>query len=388
MFLMLATQRPLTLLQPTTLAFGVGTLGQCAPALIQAGRRHVAIVTSPSIARAAETLAAPLKEAGVAVSVLTGIPAEPDVAAFERLRRELADRPIDAVVGLGGGSVLDIAKLLAAMHGRTEPVARYFGSGLLPPRRVGLICLPTTAGTGSEVSPNAILYDETDALKKAVISPHLVPDAAYVDPQLTVSAPPALTAATGVDALVHCLEAYANRFAHPIVDVYALQGIRLIAANLRRAVAQGDDLEARSAVALGSLYGGLCLGPVNTAAVHALAYPLGSEFRLAHGLSNALLLPHVVRFNLPAAPERYAEIARALGVTANGSAADLAARGADALAELCVDCGIPRGLSAVGVPGEALPRLAAAAMKVTRLLKNNPRELSLTDAEQIYRLAL
>lgn len=385
---MLATQRPLTLLQPTTLAFGVGTLGQCAPALIQAGRRHVAIVTSPSIARAAETLAAPLKDAGVAVSVVTDIPAEPDVAAFERLRRELTDRPIDVVVGLGGGSVLDIAKLLAAMHGRTEPVARYFGSGLLPPRRVGLICLPTTAGTGSEVSPNAILYDEADALKKAVISPHLVPDAAYVDPQLTVSAPPALTAATGVDALVHCLEAYANRFAHPIVDVYALQGVRLIAANLRRAVAQGDDLEARSAVALGSLYGGLCLGPVNTAAVHALAYPLGSEFRLAHGLSNALLLPHVVRFNLPSAPERYAEIARALGVTANGSAADLAARGADALAALCVDCGIPRGLSAVGVPGEALPRLAAAAMKVTRLLKNNPRELSLADAEQIYRLAL
>lgn len=384
----LATQRSLTLLQPAAISFGVGVVAQCAPNLVQAGRRHVAIVTSPSVARAAEILAGQFRTGGATVTQITGVPAEPGVAAFDRLRRELSPHPIDAVVGLGGGSVLDIAKLLAALHGRTEPVGQFFGSGLLPPRRIGLVCISTTAGTGSEVSPNAILYDESDALKKAVISPHLVPDAAYVDPQLTVSAPPALTAATGIDALVHCLEAYANRFAHPIVDVYALQGVRLIAANLRRAVVHGDDLEARAAVALGSLFGGLCLGPVNTAAVHALAYPLGSEFRLAHGLSNALLLPHVVRFNLPAAPERYADIARAVGVTENGSASAIAARGADALAALCADCGIPRGLSAVGVPGDAVPRLAASALKVTRLLKNNPREVALADAEQIYRQAL
>ncbi len=384
----LAAQRPLTLLQPPTVVFGVGALATCAAALLQTGRRHVALVTSPSVASAAEGLAAPLRDGGITVTLVGRVPAEPDVAACERLRAELQPHAIDAVVGLGGGSVLDVAKLLAALHGRTEPVTRYFGSGLLPPRNVGLICLPTTAGTGSEVSPNAILYDETEALKKAVISPHLVPDAAYIDPQLTVSASPALTAATGVDALVHCIEAYGNRFAHPIVDGYALQGIRLIAAHLRRAVTAGSDLEARSAVALGSLYGGLCLGPVNTAAVHALAYPLGSEFRLAHGLSNALLLPHVLRFNLSAAPERYADIARAAGVTGSGSAAEIAARGVEQLAALGRECGIPAGLAAVGVPADAVPRLAKAALKVTRLLKNNPREISLADAEQIYRQAM
>ena len=201
-------------------------------------------------------------------------------------------------------------------------------------RELPLVCLPTTAGTGAEVSPNAILLDEADELKKGVVSPHLVPDAAFVDPLLTISVPPAVTAATGLDALTHCIEAYANKFAHPIVDTYALQGIRLISANLVRAVRNGNDIEARAALALGSLYGGLCLGPVNTAAVHALAYPLGGRFHIAHGVSNALLLPHVLRFNFSAAPERYAEIAVALGVARNGSDLGTAEQGVEFLSQL------------------------------------------------------
>ncbi|PTY00337.1 iron-containing alcohol dehydrogenase [Opitutus sp. ER46] len=383
-----ASSRPLTLLQAGTLTFGPGSSASCGRLLAERGCRRVALVSSPAIAATAEAFAAPLRAAGLEVVPLYSVPAEPDVAALDALRAEVGSSALDAVVGIGGGSALDVAKLLAGMHGRSEPVGRYFGTGLLPARRVVLACVPTTAGTGSEVSPNAILYDPADQLKKAVISPHLVPDIALVDPQLTVTCPPALTAATGIDALVHCLEAYANRFAHPIVDLYALEGIRLIAGNLERAVKQGDDLEARSAVALGSLYGGLCLGPVNTAAVHALAYPLGSEFRLPHGLSNALLLPHVVKYNLPAAPERYAEIARALGVTVSGPAADIAARGVDRLEALCAACNVPTRLSAVGVKAEHIAGLTASALKVTRLLKNNPRELSAADIEQIYRQAL
>src|SRR5262249_33593618 len=155
-----------------------------------------------------------------------------------------------------------------------------------------------------EVSPNAIFLDENDRLKKAAISPHLVPDAAYVDPLLMLTVPPAVTAATGIDALTHCIEAYVNRFAHRMIDSFALVGIRLISRCLARAVEQGDDIAARTDVALGSLYGGLCLGPVNTGAVHALAYPLGGEFGIAQGVSNAVFLAHVLEFNLPAAPAR------------------------------------------------------------------------------------
>lgn len=381
----LSTHRTLTLRQPPHLTFGVGCVAESISYLAGKGYHHALVVYSSSVGQPVQIFIGQLNARGIATSPLTGIPPEPDVATLERLRASVGSSPIDAVVAFGGGSVLDIAKLLAALHGRKESVREFFGNGLLPARSLPLICLPTTAGTGSEVSPNAILYDEAAQLKKAVISPHLVPDAAFVDPQLTVSVPPALTAATGIDALSHCLEAYANRAAHPLVDLYALKGIQLVAAHLRQAVDQPQNLEARSAVALGSLYGGLCLGPVNTAAVHALAYPLGSEFRLAHGLSIALLLPHVVRFNLPAAPGRYAEIARALGVADQTDTLATAAGGADRLAMLCAECGIPSGLAACGVPRDAIPRLAADAMKVTRLLNNNPREVTLADAEQIFR---
>jgi alcohol dehydrogenase class IV len=224
-------------------------------------------------------------------------------------------------------------------------------------------------------------------LKRGVISPHLVPDVACVDPLLTCSMPPAITAATGLDALTHCIEAYANRFAHPMVDLYALQGIRLIAENLLSAIVNGQDIQARAALALGSLYGGMCLGPVNTAAVHALAYPLGSEFHIAHGISNAVLLPHVLRFNLPPAPERYAAIAMALGVPATDSAITAAERGIQRLEQLMARCSMPRRISEFGVPREALPRLAKAAMTVTRLLKNNLRPLTEADALALYRAA-
>ena len=220
--------------------------------------------------------------------------------------------------------------------------------------------------------------------KKGVISPHLVPDAAFVDPLLMHSVPPAVTAATGLDALTHCIEAYANKFAHPIVDIYAMQGIRLISANLERAVRNGRDAEARANLALGSLLGGLCLGPVNTAAVHALAYPIGGRFHIAHGVSNAVLLPHVLRFNLPSAPDRYADVAAAMGVERNGSATTAAERGLTSIAQLSKACGVPQRLSQLGVPREAIPAMAKGAMQVQRLLKNNPRPVTEADAIQIY----
>jgi alcohol dehydrogenase class IV len=288
-----------------------------------------------------------------------------------------------------------VAKLVAALAQGRQGVEEVFGINLLQGRGLFLVCLPTTAGTGSEVSPNAILLDEADQLKKGAVSPYLVPDAAVVDPLLTLSVPPGVTAATGLDALTHCIEAYTNKFAHPAVDTYALEGMRLISANLLRAVRKGSDEEARANLALGSLYGGLCLGPVNTAGVHALSYPLGGQFHVAHGVSNAVLLPHVLRFNLTRAPERYARVARALGADgADGLEANrpgdpsailaAAERGVEYLARLSEQCGVPQRLSQLGVPREAIPSLAKAAMKVTRLLKNNPRLITEQDAVRIY----
>jgi alcohol dehydrogenase class IV len=220
-----------------------------------------------------------------------------------------------------------------------------------------------------------------------VVSPHLVADAAFVDPLLTVSGPPDVTAATGLDALTHCIEAYANKFAHPVVDNYALQGVKLISQNLLTAVRDGNDLEARAAMALGSLYGGLCLGPVNTAAVHALAYPLGGRYRIAHGVSNALLLPHVLRFNLSAAPARHAEIAIALGIGRGESDLATAEAGLEFLSRLSRDCGVPQRLSELNIPRGEIPEMANSAMKVQRLLNNNLRLVTETNAAEIYEAA-
>jgi alcohol dehydrogenase class IV len=374
----------LHLLQPPRIAIGDGCAKDCVEYLVARGMRQVLLVTSSAVLPAIEDLLQVFKSRGVTMVPAPVIDREPTIELFETVLEAARGQSVGAVVGIGGGSVIDVAKLAAALGSDGPAVREVFGIDRLPGRAFPLVCLPTTAGTGAEVSPNAILLDQTEALKKGVVSPHLVPDAAFVDPRLTLSVPPAVTAATGMDALTHCIEAYTNRYAHPAVDLYALQGIRLIAANLVRAVRDGADLEARGSLALGSLYGGLCLGPVNTAAVHALAYPLGGRFQVPHGLSNAVLLPAVSRFNLPAAVERYAEIALALGIEPGGGVEATARAGVEALTGLSRDCQIPGRLGALGVPRDALPAMARAAMQVTRLLRNNPRPLTEEDALQIY----
>ena len=376
-----------TLLQPPRIVFGNGCAVQSVDHLVQGGVKKVLLVTSKSVRPQINFLSEALHKAGCVVVELGFIPAEPTLEFFNAMLQQARVAQIDSVLAIGGGSAIDIAKLLAALARGNQTAAQVFGINLLQGRELPLVCLPTTAGTGAEVSPNSILLDEASELKKGVVSPYLVPDAAFVDPLLTVSVPPDVTAATGLDALTHCLEAYANKFAHPIVDNYALQGMKLISANLLRAVRDGRDLEARAAMSLGSLYGGLCLGPVNTAAVHALAYPLGGRFRIAHGVANALLLPHVCRFNFSAAPERYAEISAALGVERNGSALTTAEHGVEFLTRLSRDCGVPQKLSDLNIPRQAIPPMAQAAMQVTRLLKNNLRPLTEADAAQIYTAA-
>lgn len=377
----------ITLLQPPRIVFGDGCAPQCAGYLAQRGVKRVLLVSSTPVLPAIRSVLDALKQHGVEFLQAPPVDCEPTRQLFENIFSGVRGEKIEGVLGIGGGSVIDVAKLLAALLRGQQTASEVFGINQLRGRDLALVCLPTTAGTGAEVSPNAILLDEADELKKGVVSPHLVPDAAFVDPLLTLTVPSGVTAATGLDALTHCVEAFANKFAHPIVDAYALEGIKLISANLVRAVRNGGDVEARTALSLGSLYGGLCLGPVNTAAVHALAYPLGGRFHIAHGVSNAVLLPHVLRFNCSAAPERYMEVAVALGVECNGSPLTTAGHGVEFLSQLSRDCGVPQTLSELKIPRDAIPAMAKAAMQVTRLLKNNLRPLTEADAVQIYESA-
>lgn len=377
----------LILQQPKRIIFGDGVSRSAPEEFLRQGWKRLFVVSSPQVVAAQTGLFGQWRSSGLVVEVCASVDREPEIALFNQVLAAARAAHPDAVVGFGGGSVIDVSKLVAALYDGREQVTAVFGIGLLKARALPLACIATTAGTGADVSPAAILLDESERLKKGVISPHLVPDLALCDPELTHSAPPAVTAASGIDALVHCMEAYANKHAHPIVDVYALEGIRRIGRSIETAVREGSNRPARADVMLGALYGGLCLGPVNTAAVHALSYPLGGEYRIAHGVANSLLMPHVFRFNLPAMPERYADIARALGCPAESSPAATAEAGLRRLAEMSLACGIPQRLRDVGVPESDLPRLAAEAMKVTRLLRNNPRELTAADAERIYREA-
>jgi alcohol dehydrogenase class IV len=380
--------RVVVIRNPHTLIFGAGCASRCADDLIARGLKRAFVVTGPHTRSLTDATSDRLRGAGLHVTICDRIAREPTVDMFRTSLAAARDARCDSVIGFGGGSPMDVAKLVAALLNSKQDVRDVFGIGKLAARGAYLACVPTTAGTGSEVSPNSVILDEAESLKKAVISPHLVADAAYVDPMLTVSVPREVTAATGMDALTHCIEAYANRFAHPIVDVYALEGIRLIAANLVKTVENGHDIPARTAVALGSLYGGMCLGPVNTAAVHALSYPLGSEFHVAHGVSNAVLLPHVLEFNLPAAPQRYAAIALAMGAETASDDHKTAARGLQRIRDLSRRVGIPAHMNQLGVPKDAVERMARSAMTVTRLLERNVREVHFEDAIEIYRRAM
>lgn len=376
--------KEITLLQPGKIVFGTGCTEQFCKDFIALGFKRLFILTAPVIRPMIAEMDETLVKSGVTIEYFDDIHQEPSVNDFKKILEIAREFKADSVIGVGGGSVLDLSKLVATLINSDQQIEDLFGIGFVKKRGVWFACMPTTSGTGSEVSPNAILLDERDALKKGVVSPHLMADAAYIDPKLTWTVPAKITAETGMDALTHCIEAYTNKFAHPVIDVYAIEGIRLIAANLQKAVDNGNDKDAREALSLGSMYGGLCLGPVNTAAVHALSYPLGGEYHISHGLSNAILLPSVMRFNMCANTKKYAEIAIACGVKPECCDEKTAEKGVEFITNLSKACGIPTSLTELGIPETAVEHMAKAAMNVQRLLRNNPREVTEEDAKDIY----
>lgn len=337
---------------------------------------------------------------GLPEPALDGLRADAEVVVFDTveadpsratlMRAVEAGRGATGVVGFGGGSSMDVAKLTALLLGSGDDLDAAWGVGYATGPRLPLVLVPTTAGTGSEVTPVAIITVE-GAEKRGVSSPLILPDLAVLDPELTLGLPAATTAATGIDAMVHAIEAYTSRSpnANPVSRALACEALRLIGANIERAVATPDDRAARGAMLLGSMLAGQAFANAPVAAVHALAYPVGGFFHVPHGLSNALVLPHVLRFNAPAAAGEYAALAPLVFPDADlgGGPQAVAAGLADALAALSARVGLPSRLRDVGVGEDDLDRCAAAAMQQTRLLVNNPREVTESDARAIYAAA-
>lgn len=352
---------------------------------------RVLVVTDAGL-RGAGLLDAPLaslEAAGIAVAVFDGVAADPPEANALDAAELARSHGASGVLGLGGGSPMDVAKLAALLAGSEQALADIYGVGLAKGARLPLALVPTTAGTGSEVTPIAILTTG-EAEKKGVVSAILLPDLAVLDADLTLRLPPATTAATGIDAMVHAIEAVtsASPNNNPISRGLARQALQLLGANIRTATLDGGNRAARAAMLLGSTLAGQAFANSPVAAVHALAYPIGGHFHVPHGLSNALVLPHVLRFNCAAAQAAYAEIAAdAFPELAALQEAERAAGFVEALAALGRELGVPQRLRDVGIGAGALPMLARDAMRQTRLLVNNPRPLSEADALAIYTAA-
>jgi alcohol dehydrogenase class IV len=366
---------PIALVRPPRVEFGPDSIGLLAEWV---GKRS-ALVVSDAFNGARTSL---LGLNGT-TTVFPDVRAEPDIENLHALLKIAEEARPDVVIGFGGGSAMDLAKLAAVMTGAAVELRDIQGPGRAPPRKTRLVQIPTTAGTGSEAGTRALVTDHETRAKIAVESMHMLADFAIIDPALMISVPRAVTAATGVDAIAHCAEAFTNRRAHPAVDIYALEGIRLGGRYLRHAVEHGADIEARAAMAPASFYGGLCLGPVNTTAGHALAYPLGTRWNIPHGIANALIFPHVLAFNAPAAPERTQQIAEALQI----GVFDTGPRLFSAAYDFCANLGIDMRLSAHGIERNDLPAIADAAITIRRLLDNNPREISRDEILQIYETA-
>lgn len=361
-------------------------LGEVARGL---GIDRIMLVTDPGIAALglAAAAEASLADAGIDAVAFTDVEADPreaTVLAAAALAREAG---VDGVVGFGGGSSMDVAKLAAFLARSDQPLADAYGVGNARGGRLPLIQIPTTAGTGSEMTPIAIVTTGATT-KMGVVSPILYADYAILDAELTFGLPRHVTAATGIDAMVHALEAYTTKHRkNPVSDVLARRALSLLGGSIRRACDDGADGEARADMLLGSMLAGMAFANAPCAAVHALAYPVGGHFHVAHGLSNALVLPHVMRFNVPAAGPLYAEVAPLAMPALTAADANPADRLIEGFEELIDDLGIENRLRQVGISHNHLPMLAEEAMKQQRLLVNNPREVTYDDALAIYEQA-
>jgi len=372
---------------PNKILLGIGASKEIGKETKALGGTKVLIVTDSGVVNSGlvDSLRTNLEEAGLKVFLFDRVEPEPPAPIVDEAAQFIKEKGIDIVIGVGGGSSLDVAKGASLLAYNPGNVLDYCGIDLIPKRGLPKILVPTTAGTGSEVTRVFVVTDKRDNMKKVVYSNYAISDLAIVDPMLTISMPSKVTADTGMDALVHAIETYVSMNATPLSDLLASKAIALIAKYLPMAFAKSENIEARYHLSFASLLAGLAFASGGLGAVHALAYPLGTEYHLPHGRTNAIMLPHVMEFNLIGNRSRYALIAEMMGK--GGNIIDLKAKVAkavEAVTELLDDVQIPYHLRDYGIPKEAIPKLVDGGMKQARLFVPNPRNLSESDVEAIY----
>lgn len=375
---------------PTAVEFGNGSVRRLAEHVSALGGTRVLIVGDPGVVRAGvvERLAAPLNEAGIPFAVFSEIEADPDIESVEQGAALARSEGCDLVVGVGGGSSLDTAKAIGIRLTNPGHIRDYVGINKVPNRSAPVIAVPTTAGTGSEMTIWSVLSDKREKVKLSVGSTYNCPALALCDPELTVTLPPHVTAATGMDALTHALESYVNKATQPISEGLSVQAMKMIASSLRLAVVQGENVQARGEMLLASLIAAMAFNSTRLGLAHALALPLGAHFHIPHGTVNAILLPEVMQFNIIGNPRKFAEIAAIFGEKVEGlSEREAAERSVQAIRRLKEDVGITQTLSDYGVKEEHLDKIAEEAM-LSGNVPVNPRKPTLEDLKQICRAAM
>ncbi|MEN8198923.1 MAG: iron-containing alcohol dehydrogenase [Thermodesulfobacteriota bacterium] len=384
------TQQTFTVTQPTRIQFGAGSIADLAQTVKEMKGTKVFLVVDPGVIQAGliDSISAPLKKAKIPFVLYDKIDPEPGLKLADKGTKIAKKEGCDCVVGVGGGSAMDVAKAIAILITNGGKAEKYLGLGLIKKPGVPKIMVPTSAGTGAEVTFTAVFINEKTGSKGGMNGDPLYPDAAILDPELTLSLPPQVTAYTGIDALTHALEAYTSTQAHTISEMYSLEAVRLIGDNLPAAYASGNNLEARTGMLMGSLLGGKALATAGVGLVHAMAYPMGGMFGIPHGLANAVLLPYVVDYNLIGNMEKFALLAEVLGQNCDDlTLRESASLCVDGLFNLNEDVGIPATLKDLDIPYDAIPEMAEIALTVTRPVENNPRQPSLADVISIYETA-
>lgn len=339
-------------------------------------------VVSAGIASKVEQIC---RSAAISYNEFLEVPPEPKEEEVTAVVASLAGTSVDIIIGVGGGSVMDMAKLVAVMLNNGPRISDLFDGSLPAKRKSCLGMIPTTAGTGAEATPNAIVLRPSLNLKVGIVCDLFIPDWVILDPELLLNLPPAITASTGLDALCHALECYISNKANPLSDMLAIQATTLIFKSLKRCYQNGSDLQARGDLLLASFYAGICIASSGTNIVHALSYPLGGRYRIAHGVSNAILLAPGFTANKDCCVEKLAAIAHLTGRPVDGlSPEERADLLVDSLGGLSKELGIPEKLSELGIPAGDLDILVDAAFEVKRLLNNNPRPLSKEDIRSVY----
>jgi len=370
---------------PRRVITGTGSISQLSAIVKDVRAENIMLLTDEGVYGTGITAQVEEMLSGYNTKLVKNVPPEPEYTQVLEIYSQIKNDKTEMIVAIGGGSVMDTAKILAVLATNPGYAEDLLNPLLIKNKGITTIFIPTSAGTGSEATPNSIVVVPEKELKVGVVNVNFIPDYVILDAEMTLKLPPSVTASTGADAFCHAIECFISKKANPFSDMYALKAISLITKSIRNAYNNGNDISAREDMLLAAFFGGMCIASSSTVAVHALSYPLGGKYRIAHGISNAILLPYVMEYNADYVENKFIDVAAAMGInTQNKNSTEISKAVTDEIFKMIDDIKIPHDLKKYGITADDLDTLVEGAAAVTRLLDNNPKPMTKDDIRNIY----